>query len=63
MRNIVFLLLICISSTLWAQEPDKYFYDKISFAKAREVQKLKTVKEKSSYSDYDLTYQRMEWDN
>ncbi len=61
MRNIVFLLLICISSTLWAQEPDKYFYDKISFAKASKVQKLNTVKEKQSYSDFDLTYQRMEW--
>ena len=55
-----FLLLTFYQA--FAQKPDPDFTDKIAVQEQQKFMLKSTFKESQSYSDYDLVYQRMEWE-
>lgn len=55
-----FLLLIFCQA--FAQKPDPDFTDKIAVQEQQKFILKSTFKERQSYSDYNLVYQRMEWE-
>ena len=57
---IVFFLMFAVVTI--AQEPDPNFTDKIALQESKRFLLKSSFKENESYSDYDLVYQRMEWE-
>lgn len=55
-----FFLLLTFCQA-FAQKPDPDFTDKIAVQEQQKFMLKSTFKESQSYSDYDLVYQRMEW--
>ena len=46
----------------FTQEPDPNFTDKMALQESKQFLLKSTFKESQNYSDYDLVYQRMEWE-
>src|SRR5690606_14808318 len=60
LSSAIFLLLtVCLA---FAQGPDPDFTDKIAVQEQQKIMLKSAFKESQSYSDYDLVYQRMEWE-
>jgi aminopeptidase N len=61
--SILFLIYLFTNALLNAQGqiPSAALYDRLGEAKALLHQKKTTQRENSTYADYDLVYQRMEW--
>ena len=57
---ILFLLLTVVS--VFSQEPDPNFSDKMAEQEQHKFFLNSTFKESANYADYDLVYQRMEWE-
>lgn len=61
-KNILVLfLVVTISGVLKAQEPDADFTDKLALQESRQFSLNSNFQEFQDYSNYDLVYQRMEW--
>ncbi|SHJ24344.1 Por secretion system C-terminal sorting domain-containing protein [Tangfeifania diversioriginum] len=56
------VLFFSFPSILWAQEPDPFFTDKMAQQESSRFLKKTAFAETESYADYDLIYQRMEWE-
>ena len=56
---LIFLIFI---SAAYAQQPDPNFTDKIAFQDRAKFLLKSGFKESQNYSDFDLVYQRMEWE-
>ena len=57
--SILFFLLAISVAT--AQKPDPDFTDKMALQEQQKFMQKSAFKESQNYSDYDLVYQRMEW--
>ena len=57
----IFFLLLTVAAA-FAQQPDPDFTDKIADQEKQKFMLKSTFKESHNYSDYDLVYQRMEWE-
>jgi len=61
--NLSLLLILLLSTFLaTAQQPDINFSDKIALQDFKRFSQKSSFIENQNYSDYDLTYQRMEWE-
>ena len=56
------MILILLSVSVNAQEPDPDFTDKMALQESQKFKLKSGFKESQGYADYDLTYQRMEWE-
>ncbi|MBC8004694.1 MAG: hypothetical protein H7X84_04400, partial [Verrucomicrobia bacterium] len=59
MKNILFLVFICIATVIWAQEPDPDFNDKMARTEAQSYTKSASFVEAPENAFYDLVYQRL----
>jgi aminopeptidase N len=59
MKKLFLLFLIGAFQNAVAQSPDPDFNDKIAFGESRNFQKSATFIESADYSEYDLTYQQL----
>ena len=57
----IFLLIFSVS-VAFSQGPDPDFIDKIAAQEKQKFMLKSSFKESQNYSDYDLVYQRMEWE-
>ncbi|HSO86896.1 MAG TPA: M1 family aminopeptidase [Draconibacterium sp.] len=57
--TVIFLLLMI---SVFAQEPDPNFTDKIALQESQRFHLKSSFKESSNYAETDLVYQRMEWE-
>ncbi len=63
LKSIYFaLVFIAIAYIAIAQGPDPDFNDKMAERESKSYQLKSAFKESRNYSDYDLVYQRMEWE-
>lgn len=56
------ILLFFFPANLMAQEPDPFFIDKIAGQESKYFEIKSEFTESASYSEYDLIYQRMNWE-
>ena len=56
------ILLLLVIPASYSQDHDFHLHDKLPFQESRSFHFKSTFLEDQSYADYDLTYQRMEWE-
>lgn len=61
-KELFILILILLSVSVNAQEPDPDFTDKMALQESQKFKLKSGFKESQNYADYDLIYQRMEWE-
>lgn len=60
--GLIFFFFFVFLAEMAAQEPDPFFSDKMAGADSRVFLKKAAFAEPAGYSDYNLIYQRMEWE-
>jgi len=60
-NGIIILLIVLAVSAVFAQQPDAGFTDKIALQESKRFLQKSAFVENQSYTDYDLVYQRMQW--
>ena len=61
-KELFILILILLSVSVNAQKPDPDFTDKMALQESQKFKLKSGFKESQNYADYDLIYQRMEWE-
>ncbi len=61
-KKFLFFLLSWVCFSGFSQVPDLKFTDKMALAEKEQYRLKSTFSESENYTDFDLTYQRMEWE-
>lgn len=61
-RIFILILILLLNTVVTAQKSDPFFVEKISLQEREQLSRKKAFSESTSYLDFDLIYQRMNWE-
>jgi aminopeptidase N len=60
-NGLIILIFVLAGSAAFAQQPDPYFTDKMALNERQRFLMKSAFNENQTYAEYDLIYQRMQW--